>query len=582
MLAGGDYNNLIRHVRGNYTYDTMDIGTLDALCQAYFETRHYNSFIECSEVLLRKAPKEGLRRTTTNKRKSGVLFGGVVGGLADAYMTEYFTYEDLVAPMLSKRAMISLDFEDYPRAIEASNQAIAYLTRTPTRYPDFLVEAYGVSGLAYALLGDRKNAEARIAGMRAVKIENEDSDLVRRTALLKIYIALKKYDEAKNIMSADTSSSFLKVMNTIDYGYNMTSRTLKNVEIPNTFMMAKVAYETGDWKKAGKYYDALLQNPGFKNLGAALVMALHDRGIMAEKSGQRDETIRLLTQAIDLIELQRSTINSEASKIGFVGDKQAVYHRVVQNLFDDGQYGKAFEYVERSKSRALVDLLATKQDFADRGGHGEEIRTVLAQQHTAEAESQALSPDVVEGGPSTRSIQIKAKAYLQTKAPELASLVTVTSQSVSELQSAIPPGEVLVEYYYRDKEMYVFIVTQDSLKAVKLDSDGLGDDVQAFRKLLGTPQTSHPTELAKKLYLRLFKPIEHDLKSSRLILIPHGVLHYLPMSALHDGTGYLIDRYRIRMMPSASAIKYLQDKHYDKTGGILAFGNPDLGDPRHN
>jgi len=51
------------------------------------------------------------------------------------------------------------------------------------------------------------------------------------------------------------------------------------------------------------------------------------------------------------------------------------------------------------------------------------------------------------------------------------------------------------------------------------------------------------------------------------------------MNALHDGSGYLIDRYSIRMMPSASAIKYLSKKKVEETGGILIFGNSDLGDP---
>lgn len=35
-------------------------------------------------------------------------------------------------------------------------------------------------------------------------------------------------------------------------------------------------------------------------------------------------------------------------------------------------------------------------------------------------------------------------------------------------------------------------------------------------------------------------------------------------------------------MPSASAMKYLQDRSPNKKGGILVFGNPDLGDPNHD
>ena len=63
------------------------------------------------------------------------------------------------------------------------------------------------------------------------------------------------------------------------------------------------------------------------------------------------------------------------------------------------------------------------------------------------------------------------------------------------------------------------------------------------------------------------------LKERDLIIVPHGVLHYIPMNALHDGKDYLIDRYNIRLMPSASTMKYLREKKNDKPH--------DPGLPRH-
>lgn len=580
MLASGDYNNLIDSTRGDASYDTMDIGVLDSVCQAYYETRNYQSFMECSDVLIQKTPREGVHRTTTTKRKMGVLFGGLVGGIVDKYKTEYFSYEDMIAPVLSKRAMIHLDFEKYQDALDVSEKAIEYLTQGNTRHPDLLVEAYGINGLAHALRGEREHAEQRIAGMRALAIENEDMDLLRQTALIRIYIALRDYEKAKTVMTADTSSSFLKFTNKIDIGWNITSRELKNIELPNKFMTAKIFYETGDWETAGRYYDELLSDPRFPNLGAAYIVVLFDRGMIAERKGNVKKAQDLFERAIEIIEFQRSTINSEASKIGFVGDKQAVYHHVVRMLCEQGKYDKAFEYVERSKSRALVDLLAAKKDFAIREGNREEVRTVLAEQKAAD--TRTVSPDISSDERKTRGIQLKAREYLQTRVPELASLVTVTSQSVSELMAIIPRDEMLVEYYYRDEDMYAFIVSRSGLQAVRLASKGLQKDVQDYRKLINAAKSDRSDQIAQRLYRRLFQPIEPYLDKRNLIIVPHGALHYVPMNALYDGRAYLIDRYSIRIMPSASAIQYLQDIRPDKSGGILAFGNPDLGDPIHD
>jgi CHAT domain-containing protein len=282
-----------------------------------------------------------------------------------------------------------------------------------------------------------------------------------------------------------------------------------------------------------------------------------------------------------LIEQHRSTINVEASKIGFVGDKQAVYQSLIKSLYNDEQYEKAFEYVERSKSRALVDVLAGKQNFAVKiAGKEDHLRSIIALSDRVEAETTAS--DNPENRSQTRGIAIQAKRDLRREAPELASLVTVNPIPMAEIQSLIPKGEALVEYYYAGKDIYVFVLTASGLQRARISSEGLYKEVADFRKSLETPGSKQTKRLGRRLYQRLFKPLEDSLKDRNLIIVPHGILHYIPMNALHNGKDYMIDRFNIRLMPSASAMKYLQQKSNDKKGGILAFGNPDLGDPAYD
>ena len=90
---------------------------------------------------------------------------------------------------------------------------------------------------------------------------------------------------------------------------------------------------------------------------------------------------------MEVIEGQRATLNTEASKIGFVGDKQAVYQHLVAALLAENRNAEAFEFVERAKSRALVDMLAAKQDFAIHTVNAQQVRTLLAQVNTTESEA---------------------------------------------------------------------------------------------------------------------------------------------------------------------------------------------------
>ena len=51
---------------------------------------------------------------------------------------------------------------------------------------------------------------------------------------------------------------------------------------------------------------------------------------------------------------------------------------------------------------------------------------------------------------------------------------------------------------------------------------------------------------------------------------------------MNDGQRDLLDRYSLRMLPSASVLKYLRSASPTKQGALLAFGNPDLGNPKYD
>jgi CHAT domain-containing protein len=153
--------------------------------------------------------------------------------------------------------------------------------------------------------------------------------------------------------------------------------------------------------------------------------------------------------------------------------------------------------------------------------------------------------------------------------------------SISEIQKLIPADETLIEYYYTGTDLYAFVLTSKGLSAVRLAGGNLAEEIRAFRKSIESTSSTASEMQSRQLFNKLMKPLEGSL-SAKLIIVPHGALHYLPFYALHDGRDYVIERYSIRMLPSASVISYLQKKKPAKAGDILAFGNPDLGDPRYD
>jgi len=166
--------------------------------------------------------------------------------------------------------------------------------------------------------------------------------------------------------------------------------------------------------------------------------------------------------------------------------------------------------------------------------------------------------------------------------PELASLVTVTQYDIAGIQQLIPPRETLLEYFGSGDTFYVFIVTREKIKGVKLDVKDLRRRIELFRQNIMLRDAFQCNADGQALYEVLIKPLERTIQSTNLTIVPHGVLHYLPFNALNSGEEYLIDRYNIRVLPSASVMKFLKDQREGHAGNLLAFGNPDLGNPTYD
>jgi CHAT domain-containing protein len=545
LVAEANYSQVVKEFEprdGNIA--AMPFEQMIYLCSAYAELKNYARLFPCLDAAQAEVDRGHF--------------------IAD-------TWNHSATPWRMKN-IAYLELGQYDEAIKAGERSYAIIREKGlARYEE--IKTLESLGLAYALAGRRDKAEEVVRKLEGMYMGYPHMLLKddRNIALAKIYIALKRYPDAIEKVSYrfESSNTFLKTI----AGWDVFTNNRLSFE----FMKNKCLFEVSRLAEAKQGYDALLAYPYIRDRGEMAWNILFDRGRIAEQENSRKEAISFYEQAIVLIEAQRSTISVEAGKIGFVGDKQAVYHHLIRALFLDRQYEKAFEYVERSKSRALVDLLAGKKDFAVKSGDEQRIRSLLASDESSE--TAALSQDISQDRSRSRGISLRAKNELVSAAPELSSLVTVGSSSASAIGASIPGGETLVEYYYSGDDLYVFVLSPSGLRCVRLDGKGLTADIQAFRKSLETPGSDSHRALGRALYQRLFRPLEGAVTES-LIIVPHGMLHYIPMNALYDGTGYLIDRFRIRLMPSASAMMYLKEKRRDKEGGILVFGNPDLGDPR--
>lgn len=531
-------------VEGGIVYvDPGESDRLGTACYGYFESRQYDQLFACVDRL------ETMRIPPDSR--------------------EYYLRPETMSRAYRAEALI--DLGDYANAIENARSGYELTLPLPRGPGKSIAEIQNLTALivAYMLNGDRPMAEQ--AFVKLEEIFNYFNNPRRRgkggtTAMSqfsagRVYFAMGQYEKAIAAVEKDKTSLFDK----------------PTVFMRQQFIKAKSLFELGRIEEAKPLYDQMLKTPSFQEIGSLYWMALFDSGRIEERAGRLDKAIEYYRRAVDVIEQQRSSINTEASKIGFAGNRQAVYGRLIGVLYASGEHEAAFDYAERAKARALVDMLAAKQDFAIAGGNADQVRSLLA-----EARSSELSALEAGGNKAaTRNIVVAARQRLAQQSPQLASLISVSTMAMHDVQASLAPDEVLIEYYAEGGELFAFALSRDAFNAYRLEGGGLDDDVRALRDALSNPAATGYLASAQKLYTILLRPVERAFKPN-ITIVAHGVLHYLPFDALHDGHGFLIEGHGIRMLPSASVVKFIRERGIAKAGGILAFGNPDLGDPRYD
>lgn len=131
---------------------------------------------------------------------------------------------------------------------------------------------------------------------------------------------------------------------------------------------------------------------------------------------------------------------------------------------------------------------------------------------------------------------------------------------VTELQSRITPidrlpaGSAAIYPVLLTDRLELLLSLPDDLRQVTVKIDRLQfiDTVRRFRKALEKRTTREYLPLAQQLYDWLIRPLEPLLQQASittLIIVPEGSMRTIPLSALHDGVGFLVQRYAMATTP---------------------------------
>ena len=386
---------------------------------------------------------------------------------------------------------------------------------------------------------------------------------------------------------------------------------LQRKSVLSELLLARILFRMSDLALARERCQAALLRLAAIDAPMLLYDAEFLSAEIARVSGEQEPAYQAYSRARAALETLRGSLRGEELKIAFFNNKLEVYEHLVDLcLRRTNGLAEAFGYIEQAKSRSLMELLAQPVHSAPEtdAGQSELVRSIRnlreelnwyynlieREQLRPEENSPARIENLEQQARSRETALLRSLQEATDLEINQAGLQRAPATvSIEEVRSLLPTETVLVEYFcVQDRVLacvlgreglQVFPVTvqarvhkllqllQFQLSKFRLDPQY----VSTFEAQLLESTQAH----LKNLYQELLAPFRDSLEAKHLVFVPHGLLHYVPMHALHDGENYLIDKFSVSYAPSASIFAMCLSGKVNTMGESLIMGVADAQAP---
>jgi CHAT domain-containing protein/tetratricopeptide (TPR) repeat protein len=450
--------------------------------------------------------------------------------------------------------------------------------------------AYGQQGMAFRSLELFPQARALFA---------KEKNLVWPW-LIDLYQALVLFNEGRLFEARRLCSAAAKFFD---------SSILSGKAVLCHLLLSRLALRNKEVKEAKRECGIALQRLAGLEAPVLEYQAHFLLGQIHESAADHGNAYAAYQKARTALETLRSSLKAEELKIAFMKNRLEVYERLVEICLRDSarpeSLEEAFGYIEQAKSRNLMELIlqsgssmppeeTTQSDLVRRiQDLREELNWYYHRIEHEQLKPEQPSPARIEKlrneAKDRENNLLRTLRELPEGGAQSFALPAAACASLKEIRASLLPDAAIVEYFAVGDRLVAAVVTRERLRIVpvtvlsrirtalrlfrlQLSKFQVGADyVQTFRQALLETTLAH----LRELYGELIAPLREDLAVRHLVVVPHGVLHYLPFHALYDGEKHLIDTFTISYAPSATIFALCQQKPDPAAKSSLVLGVPD-------
>ncbi|MCT7958528.1 CHAT domain-containing tetratricopeptide repeat protein [Laspinema palackyanum] len=357
----------------------------------------------------------------------------------------------------------------------------------------------------------------------------------------------------------------------------------------------------GDKQTALDYFNQSL--PLSRQVGDKAVEAttLSNLAVLKRTQGNLTEALTDIEAAIAIIEDLRTKIDSEQLRQSYFAQvqNQGAYEFYIDLLMqlhqqnpDKGYDKQAFNASERARARTLLEILAEAN--ADiRSGIDPDLREKESnlQQRINATESQRMELFSGEHTPEQANAlkqeldtllrQLdELRAEIRRTSPRYAALTQPQPLTSEQIQQQVLDNDtLLLQYSLGEDRSFLWAVTPDTVEVYELppraEIEELGEQFYRLmqnpeyrgesRNITVSPNIPQINASATELSQMLLSPVADKLAGKRLLVVPDGVLNFIPFAALPTpGSGDeltpLLVNHEIINLPSSSTLAILREQ----------------------
>lgn len=316
-------------------------------------------------------------------------------------------------------------------------------------------------------------------------------------------------------------------------------------------------------------------------------------GEIAFTVGRWSDAIEGYSAAINAVETSRTWAKTDTRRQKIIKEAVDTYEKMVQACINNGQLEDAIETVERSRSKHLVDLMASNDLYKGSEISPQVLKYLqdieeLQQKIDQERYINSLESNPLENSKFNRvKIQEKKETIINLEAdkqsiweelrcldPVLAGQIQVDSPTFTTMQKLIEQrNTAIISFYTIRNNTHIFILKQDEINCHTCTGQGWEELEPWILDNWLVPYVNNKTkaswrqqistflaQLAQRL--RLNELIANYLSDvEELILVPHLFLHQIPFAAIPIGDDQtLVDKFHIRYVPSCQVLEFCQKR----------------------